>query len=230
MPASFLRICITGGIACGKSLVGEILAEQGVPVREADDVCHELMTSDVDLRRRLIDAFGRDIVTPDGGIDRQKLGQLVFVDPDRLVVLNRLVHPPARRAIASWMAQRQAEAASQAEAAGRVEAAVVTGCGWRGGAAAVVPLVYEAEWENNWDWIVCVGSPAPLQIERLKIRGLSEKEARSRLAAQLPVEEKMRRAHSVIFNTGTRQCVRRQTEQWFHNLINQRESSYGRKI
>ena len=186
------RICVTGGIACGKSMVGAVMEELGVAVIDTDLVCHDLMRAGRPLGRRVAAAFGKSILGADGEIDRRILGRIVFANPGKLKRLNRLVHPAVIRTVDNWLKKQPAR---------------------RGGrhlAAVLVPLVYEAGWDMAWDRIVCVGAPACLQLERLRGRGLTAAEARVRIAAQWPVEDKMRRADCVVFNGGGRQCARRQ--------------------
>ncbi len=186
------RICVTGGIACGKSLVGAVLAELGVAVIDTDLVCHDLMRVQRPLGRQVTAAFGQAILGDDGEIDRGRLGRIVFANPENLKRLNRLVHPAAIRAVNSWL-RKQA-----------------TRRGGRRLAAVLVPLVYEAGWDTAWDRIVCVAAPVCLQVARLRRRGLAAESARARIAAQWPVEDKMRRADYVVFNGGGRSCARRQ--------------------
>jgi len=186
------RICVTGGIACGKSLVGAVLEELGVTVIDTDLVCHDLMRAGRPLGRRVAAAFGKSILGADGEIDRGGLAMIVFSNSVKLDRLNRLVHPAVIRAVAKWLKK-------QAVPGGR-----------RRMVAALVPLVYEAGWDAAWDRIICVGAPAVIQMARLQSRGLTPAAARARVAAQLPVEEKMRRADYVVFNAGGFRCVRHQ--------------------
>ena len=204
-----LRICVTGGIACGKSLVGAALAEQGVAVIDADRVCHDQMRVGRPLYKRVVAAFGKSVVGRGGAIDRGVLGRLVFADAARLRRLNRLVHPTVIRAIEKWLKEQAA--------------------GPRRAAAGLVPLVYETGWERAWDRIVCVAAPVNPQIARLRNRGLTAAAARARIAAQWPVEEKMRRADYVVFNSGSRACARRQVLGILAEIMRPMETKYGRK-
>ncbi len=199
-PSRTLSVCLTGGIACGKSLIASFLAKMGVPVIEADLVCHELMKKGRPAHAAIVRAFGADILGKAGEIDRATLGRLVFDDPARLAKLNGILHPSAKREIAAWLASGMpmdapgvlapGESCVQLKFASRV-------------AVAVVPLVYEAGWEADWDIIICVFAPLELQRRRMKQRGLDAAAIRSRLAAQWPVQEKARRADAVIFNSGS---------------------------
>lgn len=204
------RVCVTGGIACGKSLVGAILEELGAAVIDTDLVCRDLMRAGRPLCGRVAAAFGQSILGADGEIDRGRLARLVFSDAARLRRLNRLVHPAVIREVEAWLA-------GQAARRGRRRLAV-----------ALVPLVFEAGWDRDWDGIVCVGAPVGLQLARLRSRGLTAAAARARIAAQWPVEEKMRRADYVVFNGGGRPCVRRQVAAMVDTITRTRETRYGR--
>lgn len=198
----WLRIAVTGGIACGKSLAGSFLRAFGVPVIEADDLGHGFLRADTPTGRQVAAAFGPDILDGQGAIDRARLGALVFAPggAHARARLEAILHPAVREAIAAWLQARRREAESGAAA------------GWRGGAAAVIPLLYEVGWESDWDCVICVAAPAAVQGERLRGRGLSDAEAHARLAAQWPVEEKMKRADIVVFNAGPADGLRRQID------------------
>ncbi len=282
-PTPWLRICVTGGIACGKSLVGAYLEALGVAVIEADTVCHGLMRAGTPLFARIVAAFGRAIIAPDGEIDRAVLGRRVFGDAAALALLNAILHPAAQGAIAAWVLARQEEARlrqgfplREAAAAGQVggqahlqsaaaignwqpssagvsrrsdlakgealppsprlwrtsrpgEPAISNSArGWRGGVAAIIPLLYETDWEAAWDRVICVSAPIALQRERLRSKGFTEKEAHDRMAAQWPVEEKMKRADYVVFNAGTQVCAQRQTVQVMQHIGIHVEKNDGR--
>jgi dephospho-CoA kinase len=176
-------ICITGGIACGKSSVAGILVKLGIPVIEADAVCHDLLEKNAAVIRRITAVFGRRVLKRSGAVDRRALGRIVFAGEKMRKKLNAIVHPAARRQIRAWLKS------------GKIRRAAL--------AAAVVPLVYEARWHRDWDRVVCVAAPLTMQVARLRKKGLSGKEAAARIAAQMPVSEKMERADHVIFNSGT---------------------------
>jgi dephospho-CoA kinase len=204
------RICVTGGIACGKSLVGAFLAGRGVAICDTDILYHEMMQAGRPLFKRVVAAFGQGIVGAGGEIDRGVLGRMVFADGKKLNRLNRLVHPALIRAVTEWLRER---------AVGLRRRRIV---------AVLVPLVYEVGWERAWDHIVCVGAPARIQVERLRRRGLSAAAARARIAAQWPLQEKMRRADYVVFNGGSRRCARRQTVRILENITQHGETRHGR--
>lgn len=212
----WLRICVTGGIACGKSLVGSFLETLGVAVIDADTVCHDLMRAGTPLFSMIIAVFGREIVAADGEIDRAVLGRRVFGDAAALGRLNALLHPAAQDAIEEWVLAR------------RTAASFNKGPGWCGGVAAIIPLLYETGWTAAWDRIICVGAPIAMQRQRLRSKGFTEKEAHDRIAAQWPVEDKMKRADYVIFNAGTQVCAQRQTVQIMQHIGIHVEKSDGR--
>jgi dephospho-CoA kinase len=247
-PATpWLRIGVTGGIACGKSLVGAYLEAMGVAVIEADAVCHGLMRAGTPLFAQIVAAFGRAILAPDGGIDRAVLGRRVFGDAAALASLNALLHPAAQDAIEAWVRARREEArlgilkhsgsneprlhhfgVGAVRENGIIAEGLIHAQGWRGGVAAIIPLLYEAAWEAAWDRVICVSAPIALQRERLRSKGWTEKEVHDRMAAQWPVEEKMKRADYVVFNAGTRSCAQMQTAQVMQQIEKHVENSDGR--
>lgn len=198
-------IALTGGIACGKSVVGAILQECGVAVCDADHLAHALMRPGCAAHDEVVRAFGRDVLGAGGDIDRGRLGRLVFEDAEARKQLNAIVHPRVRAAWEAWLREQ--------ETAGAAVAVVI------------VPLLYEAGMDAGWDAIVCVQSSPEQQRQRLATRGLSEREITQRLAAQWPVSEKAARADYVIVNDGTVADLKERTV----NVVNQIvESKHGR--
>ena len=212
------RICVTGGIACGKSSVGVCLREFGARIIDADEVCHELFRQGGPLTDGIIAVFGRGVLNRKGGIDRRALGRIVFADGVKRRKLNAIVHPEARRAINAWLKLQSADC-------GKKRGCREIGAGI---AAVLVPLAYEAGWETGWDAIICVAAPLSVQISRLVKKGFSENEARARIAAQMPLAEKTIKADYVIFNAGTLEGLRQQAGKVFRS-INQsrRERNHG---
>jgi dephospho-CoA kinase len=209
--AGGMRLCVTGGIACGKSLVGSFLEQEGLPVIEADQVCHQLLGKGAPLFEAVVAAFGKTFIQPDGEIDRVALGRLVFADERARQKLNDIMHPVAQREIAAWV-QRQFQNKAGASIA----------------VAAIIPLVYEVNWAKAWDRVICVAAPASQQVQRLCARGLSLMEAQNRLAAQWPIEEKINLADHVIFSVGSPACARQQTINIVKQIKNQMEKRNGR--
>ena len=208
-----VRVCVTGGLACGKSLVGSLLEQMQVPVLDTDRVGHELLARSQPVIRRVKAQFGPRIVGPDGAVDRGRLGRRVFADATQRQALNRILHPRIRKIVAAWVRD---------EGPG-------PGARRNGVRVVLVPLVFEVGWEKDWDCLVCVGAPDPVQRARLKQRGLSDSEIRARMGAQLPVEEKMRRADYVIFNAGTVDALHRQVKDVYRQIKSLMEMNDGRK-
>lgn len=185
----------TGGIACGKTTAATILAEGlGVAVLDTDRVAHDLMEPGTAVYRRVAEHFGPSVIGPDGRIDRRGLGARVFEAPEQREALNRMVHPAVRRAWREWLAERAR-------------------CGEPG--VVVIPLLFETGAAEEWDAVVCVAAADETMMRRLLDRGWTEEEARRRIAAQWPVEEKVRRADYVIWNDGDLAALRdRVFETW----------------
>jgi|TARA_B100000809_G_scaffold259871_2_gene305684 dephospho-CoA kinase len=194
-----VRIGVTGGIACGKSLVGNYLEEHGVAVRDADDIAHEVILNGHPAYDPVVELFGTEILDSTGEIDRRVLGEIVFSDPAKLARLSAEIHPLVRIEWTEWL-QAQAD---QGQA----------------GAAVIIPLLYEVGLSEGWDAVICVASQPVVQIERLIERGLIEEDARRRLGVQMSTDEKMRRADYVIVNNSTRASVREQVMRTMKNIM-----------
>jgi dephospho-CoA kinase len=185
-------IGLTGGIGSGKSTVADILEALGAKIIRADSVGHEVYRPRTQGWQRVTEAFGRDILAPDGSIDRQKLGAIVFSDAHARARLNAIVHPLIAAEI-----RRRIEAH---RAAGSLEPIVVE--------AAVL---IEAGWLSLVDEVWLVVADRDVVIDRLgKQRCLAPQEARVRIAAQLGDAERQRYAHVVIRNTGSLEELREQ--------------------
>lgn len=194
-----LILGVTGGIAAGKSLVVETFRSLGALVVSADDLAREAVRPGSQTLRRLVGQFGPAILQPDGFLDRKRLAELVFADPLARAALNRITHP----AIAALAGQRLRELS-------------------RLGGRLVVyeaPLLFEAGAEKRVDAVLVVRIDERLQLERLMRRdGLSEAQARARMAAQMPQVEKAARADYVIDNSGSPAATVEQVRSLFHRL------------
>lgn len=190
MQAPGIAIGITGGIACGKSTVGGILEAAGLKVLDTDRVAHALMVAGSEVHLQVVEVFGEEILDAGGEVDRKKLGAIVFREPDRLAELNRIVHPAVSQVWRRWLAER---------------------IGVGEDVAVMIPLLFEVGADEGWDAILVVVSPEDQVLVRLAARGLSEAEARSRIASQMPQDEKMKRTNFVIENDGSMIDLERNT-------------------
>jgi dephospho-CoA kinase len=185
-------IGLTGGIASGKSTVSRMLARLGAVIVDADVLAREIVRPGRPAWRDIVRHFGREILRPDGELDRKALARRIFGDPETRQLLNRLTHPRVVEQTAAILESLARE--------GRCRVAVVDAA-----------LFFEAGMERLVDevWVVKVSEET--QIRRLVERdGLSPEEARQRLAAQMPLEERLRRAHRVIDNEGPEEQTWRQ--------------------
>lgn len=186
-----LRYGLTGGIASGKSAVAALLREIGFPVLDADSAAHKLMEPGQPAREEILKEFGAELAAADGRIDRAKLAAIVFADPARLVKLNAILHPRVEQIILN---QYEEWKRSGVRDAAFVEAA----------------LLVEAGFVSKLDGLVVAWCEPEQQLERLKARGMSEVDAKRRIAAQLPLEEKLRLATYAIDCSGTMESTRAQ--------------------
>jgi dephospho-CoA kinase len=189
-----LKLAVTGGIACGKSTVGECLRDLGASVCDADDLAHKLMIPGENVFTEVVKFFGVDVVGRDGEIDRRRLGARVFSNSNELAVLNGI-----KKAWVRWLECKIGEG---------VRVAVV-----------IVPLLYEVREDAGWDDVVCVWLTEKTQIERLSERGLSLDDIKARISAQMPLAEKAKLADYVIMNTGTRDLLKQQVKMVFRNIM-----------
>ncbi|HEV8345016.1 MAG TPA: dephospho-CoA kinase [Vicinamibacterales bacterium] len=187
------RVALTGGIATGKSYVLEQLRRHGVPCIDSDALVHGITAAGTEAAAAIAARFGGDILAPDGSVDRAKLGPIVFADPAARTDLERIVHPAVYRAIEAGL--------RGFERMGDSPFAVVD-----------IPLLYETGAEDKFDRVVVTACPPELQLARLRERGMSDTEARRRLAAQWPTAEKASRADFVITTDGTFEDTDRQID------------------
>jgi len=198
-----LRVGLTGGIACGKSTVAGMFAELGAHIVDADAIVRELYHPGEEVYQELSRRFGPEIIKSDGEIDRAKLAAAAF-DGSRVEELNQIVHPAVIRRQEQWMREAGAK---DPYAIVIVEAA----------------LIFEAGVGDRFDKIMVVTCKPEQKIERLSRRtGISDSDARveveRRSRAQLPNEEKMRRADFVIDNSGPLDVTRQQVERIYTEL------------
>jgi dephospho-CoA kinase len=188
------RLGITGGIASGKSAVAGMLREMGFRVIDADALGHEVMEPGTRAYGEVVREFGAGVVGADGRIDRRKLGALVFADSEKLKRLNSIVHPRVEEEMVRQFGESEKMDVRDTVF---VEAA----------------LLVEAGYQKNLDGLVVAWCKPEQQIERLLARGLSEVEARRRIAAQMPAEEKLKYATEKINCSGSLEETRRQVEE-----------------
>jgi dephospho-CoA kinase len=193
-------IGLTGGIGAGKSTVTQMLEALGAAVIDADKVGHQIYLPDLPAWREIVDTFGPEVLNADRTIDRQALGKLVFADPEALRTLNRIVHPK--------MFDRMGELIAEMRARGGMKAIVVE--------AAVL---IEANWMALVDQVWLVVASEAVVVDRLaKQRHLSSEQVRTRIAAQLTNDERLKHADVVIRNDGSLEEVRHAVQQAWDQL------------
>lgn len=193
-------IGLTGGIATGKSTVSAQLAEEGAVIIDADALARDAVRKGRPAWRRVIERFGRAILTADGEIDRGRLGALVFADETSRKDLEAIIHPVVFSGIQSRIA-----AAYTREA----DALVVLD----------VPLLLETDAPYDLDLVVVVYAPESIQLERLQARdGFNREDALARIRSQMPIDKKAARADIVIDNSGTQANTRAQVAALIRSL------------
>jgi dephospho-CoA kinase len=193
-----LKVALTGGIATGKSHVLDQFRRRGVPCLDADTIAHGVMAAGTEATEAIAARFGPDVLAPDGAVDRTKLGPLVFADDQARRDHEAIVHPAVYRAIT---------AALRAFALIGSPLAVVD-----------VPLLYETGHQAEFDRVIVTACPVDVQIQRLLARGLSEADARLRVAAQWPTSDKASRADFVIRTDGSVEDTNEQVDRVLRKL------------
>ena len=177
------KIALTGGIATGKTYVSTRLREAGVPVVDADLLSREVVTPGSPALAAIRKRFGPDAVRRDGTMDRIRVGQIVFKDKRARLDLEAIIHPAVVKAVNDFLAALPKRTPF---------------------AVADIPLLYETGRDKDFDAVIVVACPREMQLQRLMARSkMSREDAERRLAAQLPIDQKVKKATHVIKNDGS---------------------------
>ncbi|MHA6483285.1 dephospho-CoA kinase [Paenibacillus sp. strain BS8-2] len=190
-------IGLTGGIASGKSTVGRLLAERGAKLVDADEVAREIVRPGEPALEAIASLFGQAILHPEGTLDRQALGKIVFHDKEKLSQLEAITHPAIRQRMQSRIHSFESQNPG-------------------GLVVADIPLLYETKQEALYQGIMVVYVPVELQHQRLMDRNsMSPEEATRRISLQMDIEEKRKRADWLINNSGSLEETERQVQQFW---------------
>lgn len=193
-----MRVGLTGGVASGKSTVSSILEELGAVIIDGDKLAREVVEKGTPGLAQVVDAFGPEILTPEGDMDRAKVGEIVFNDEGQRKLLESIVHPLVFERYAAL------------EAAAPSDGLVVHD----------IPLLAESGRADTFDAVIVVETPAEVQVERmLRDRGWSRSDAESRIAAQATPEQRRAIATHLILNTGTHEDLRQRVAEVFEELV-----------
>lgn len=194
-------IGLTGGIASGKSTVSKTLKELGAYIIDGDETAHSVIEPHKPAWRDMLDAFGRDILNPDDTIDRDKMGAIVFGNPDQLARLNQITHP---RIMESFKEDYRRIKAANPNAILVLE----------------IPLLYETFMDRMCDEVWVVWVDYETQLKRLMDRNhYSLEEAKRRIESQIPLDEKAHRADVVINNCGSIQETISSATKYFNDIL-----------
>ena len=195
-----LKIGLTGSIAVGKSYVCDIFRELGCHVLDADKTAREVVEPGTQGLRRIVAEFGDGVLLPDGGLDRKKLGNIVFTDEEKRNLLNSIVHPLVIKAQNKWVKMCKENDP--------------------GGIAIIdAALMIESGGYARFDKLIVVWCKPAIQLRRLMLRdNLSERDAKKRIDAQMPQDEKKGFADHLIDTSGGFDDTRKQTIEIFHKL------------
>ena len=191
---------LTGGIATGKSTVSSILREAGAIIIDADAIARDAVKKNLPAWHEIVRVFGKEVLLPDGEIDRARLGGIIFRDSTKKEILNKIVHPHVIQKVAELIE----------EIGGRAPDSIVI---------LDVPLLIEAEMHKGLEDVILVYTPEQLQIKRLIERdGISDEEALLRVRSQMPIEKKREFATIIIDNSGTIETTNKRALEVFDGL------------
>ena len=182
-----MKIGLTGGIACGKSVVLEMFKEAGWYTLSADALVHELLDHDPEVIEAVISKFGVEVKASDASLNKKAIAKVVFADSQQRVWLEGLLHPLVRK---RWTSALDAEPDKN----------------W----VVEIPLLFEKKLEKDFDLVVCLSCSRENQLERLQSRGMNEADAEARIASQAPLAEKIEKSDFVLTNTGSLNFLRKQ--------------------
>jgi dephospho-CoA kinase len=194
-----MKVCgLTGGVGMGKSTAAGFLLQQGAHVIDTDEIARELVEPGRPALVEIQNAFGKDIVATDGRLHRDEIARLVFADAAARKKLEAILHPRIRE---RWLAQIEI---------------------WRNEnqtlAVVVIPLLFETQAESHFGKIICAACSPAAQHERLHARGWTPEQVRQRIAAQMPVGQKIARSDFVIWTEGLLEVHARQAALIFSKL------------
>ena len=202
-----MRIALTGGIACGKSLVEKFLDELGVETIDADDIVHELIPDPAERKRIAAEVFGNEAKRRE---------------------LEARLHPLVKERIEEFLGVDKVDRGIGVDS-DNIDSRISTPTDAyphlptsnQPLRLAIIPLLFEAHWEGNFDIICCVRSARAAQVARMmETRGYTREEAEARLAAQMPVEEKAAKSHYVIENNGSAEELKSEVKKFISWLMN----------
>ncbi len=196
-----LQVGLTGSIASGKSHASSVFAELGAHVIDADVIAHELCVPGTQTYAKVVEAFGNGVLAPDWTIDRKILGKIIFHNAEKRQLLNSLIHPEVRAEVMRRIFELEKQ-------------------GFQGIVIVDAALIVESGFHKMQDRLIVVICEPALQLTRVMNRcGISAEEARIRIAAQLPAEEKVKLADYVIDTSGTYSNTREQIERIYRELV-----------
>jgi dephospho-CoA kinase len=196
-----LNVGLTGGIACGKSTVADMLVRRGAHLIDFDKLAHEVQKPGRAAWEKVVQYYGADILLPDKNIDRNKLAKIVFANPEKLAALNKIVHPYV---FLEWH--------DDLEKIGSKEKNAII--------LAAVPLLFEIKRQHLFDVTLLVIASPEEQLNRLMVRnGLSREDAQKRIKSQMPIEQKVTLADIVIDNQSSLSETEAKVEEVWQKLL-----------
>ncbi len=200
-----LRIGLTGGIGSGKSTVAALLAAHGAVIVDADRIAREVVEPGTPGLAAVVDTFGEDVLAADGSLDRPALAAVVFADPEARARLDGIVHPLVRQRAMELLAELPDDAVAVQD----------------------VPLLVETGQAGAYDLVVVVEADLETRVTRLVARGMTEQDARARIAAQATDEQRRAVADVVLDNSGTPEQLAAQVDRFWAERVTPARAGQG---
>ena len=208
-----MKVCgLTGGVGMGKSTTARFLRDHGAQIVDTDEIARQLVRPGQPALAAIQAAFGKTVIGPTGELNRAGLAKIVFADAGARKKLEAILHPRIRE---QWLAQIEAWRAAPKRPAATLREHGGSDGGRKAGrplAVVVIPLLFETRAESHFDTIICADCSAAARRERLLARGWTPEQIRQRIAAQMPVEQKIARADFVVWTDGALEVHAQQIE------------------
>lgn len=192
-----IKLAVTGNIASGKTLIESFLKEERIIVIDTDKIVHKLLSENIEVIEKVNNLFEEKVKDEKGGINRKKVGEIVFKDKNKFRQLEEILHPEVKKEVDKFFEENKNEKI----------------------VAVTVPQLYETGWEKFFDYVLLVTAKDELRIERLINRNnMSKEQAEARMNAQISQEEKAKRADFVLDNSGDNETARIQIKKLLEKL------------
>ncbi len=189
------QVALTGGLGTGKSMVLKIFKQKGATTLDSDEIVRNALDKNKYIQQRIINLFGSSVAKGSKGLNKPALAKIIFSSTMKRKILEKLLHPIVKKVIEGEYSKSKKK---------------IVVCD--------VPLLFETGWDKNFDSVIVVEANQALRMKRLRKRGMSVSDIRSRIKSQIPLSQKIKKADFVIHNNGTVRQTKKQVDTIWNNL------------